>query len=285
MKNCIEFFYKTNIDSFFEYDDNFYIYVSKGNYYAVTKYEDISALDNISKFNSIYNIIYTFDRNLFFIYNDIKYCVLKLSYNYDKEIDIDNIITFFSYRTRNIHVSQINWPILWEEKIDNIIYNFDNNYNLCENFQCIFHFYISQAENSLLYLKEVIKIFSNNYVDLSISHKRVLCSFTNLNYCNIFNLYEDVCIRDIAEYVKSCFYSGKDYESELIYFLNLNNLSSLYASLLFSRIMYPSFYFDSYLAGDVNSKFMDIKSYINFIKKTYEIINSYVKIIPFDIIN
>ena len=178
-----------------------------------------------------------------------------------------------------------NWDYLWSMKIDYVEYqvkHLTNKYPIIED---SINYYIGLSENAIKYFK----LINKNNESLYIEHRRI-------NKDNIYDPLEiviDYKVRDISEYIKYNFFnSGKDlYDIKNdIKKLNLNNIDYL---LLYSRMLYPSFYFDLYdriinnnedenIINDIINKSIE---YEELLYEIYLIINRKYNIMGIDWIN
>ena len=78
----------------------------------------------------------------------------------------------------------------------------------------------------------------------------------------------DYSVRDIAEYIKSMFYSDKIDYIEIENLVNKNILSEMEYKLLFGRLLFPTFFFDMFDKYEDNK--LDNKKLISIYNKTTE---------------
>ena len=65
-----------------------------------------------------------------------------------------------------------------------------------------------------------------------------------INYYNPLNFVIDYNVRDIAEYIKSYIISDAFNIDDIIDLINKINFNKLTFNLFYSRLLYPTFYFD-----------------------------------------
>ncbi len=292
MKNLIDYLYSIDITNIDKHD---YYYLLKDNHttYLFSKYNhyrDFDFIYNIcDELNKHYFYVYKLKKN---IYNNIlstidneKYYLLDIGLNYDNELDFYEMVNFYKrssvFLNRNFNF-KCNWDILWENKIDYLHLHANNYLVSNKNIAPLFFYYLGLAENALIYVKTIEKNIGFSINDrISFTHRRMPAHIKNLFFYNPFNLMIDLEVRDIAEYIKSMYYSDLDYINDLEYYLKTNLLTKYSASMLYARIVYPSNFFDYYENKSeeyFSGKFSDTNSYESFIKKTYELINSHVNI-------
>lgn len=292
MKNLINYLYHIDIDTI-EKNGNYYLIKDKESVYLFSKYE--------AKYNfiQIYNICNELNYHYFFayklksnIYNKFltnidqeSYYLLDIGTDYNSEVNFYDMLDFYkrSYIFLNRQVqNNFNWDILWENKINYLELYANNNKITNTKILPLFYYYLGIAENALVYVKSITKKYIRSVDDkLSFTHRRVGFPVRKIDFYNPFNLIIDFEVRDIAEYIKSLYYNDIDYLIDLEYYLKTNKLTRYSASLLYIRIVYPSNFFD-YFEDKSKSyfydKYYDTNDYELFIKKTYELINSYVSI-------
>ena len=111
------------------------------------------------------------------------------------------------------------------------------------------------AENALQYLSDAINDFGDKLSYLTLTHKKE-ASFNSVSFYSPFNFIIDHPIRDIAQILKN----ENLGEKEIIEFLNLYNLNTQEASVLFALILYPQKIFDELIEFYDNKK--DISFYL-----------------------
>lgn len=291
MKEMISYLYNINITDELHFDDKT-IYKTENNNYLLEEVDDIKQVQILNNYllylNSrtffSYKFLNTIYNEIYFIHDNKNHVLISIGNDYDSLIDIDDMFDFYNKSNlllQNKIKYNNNWEILWENKIDYLMMHFNNNKTTNKNIYLIFNYYISMAENALLYLKKVKKIYHIND-QISFTHRRVGAHNYKLSFYNPTNFIVDLKIRDISEYIKSLYYENENYLIELEYYLKTNNLDQYLASFLFARIMYPTIFFDDYESGNLDfKKFINITKYENFIKKIYDVISSYISIEQF----
>ncbi|MBE6124420.1 MAG: hypothetical protein E7184_02650 [Erysipelotrichaceae bacterium] len=119
----------------------------------------------------------------------------------------------------------------------------------------MFFYYFGLAENSLQYLSDAIHDFGDKLDRLTLTHKKNT-SFSSFDFFDPFNYIIDNPIRDIAQLFKNENLTKIEMEK----FLDMYNLSTHEASVLFSYIMYPQQLFDELIEFYDNKK--DISSFL-----------------------
>ena len=135
--------------------------------------------------------------------------------------------------------------------------------------------------------------FQNIDSRVVLSHRRVFYPNYKLNFFNPLSFVFDLEVRDIAEYLKAMFFTiDTEYEvlEDLKCYLSIKRLSIYDASMLYARLLYPSYYFDIYeevMNKDRNEEDLikiikKANLYEDFLKAAYLEINKYAAIEKID---
>lgn len=233
MKSKIKFFYNLFIDNIVSYEE-YSIIESNNNVYILKKiYNTSSSLfTNNDYFEIISNnsgtIITEIDSSNFILMR-----VLKGQHNlYDS----------FEPQLTTIN-SNIVTSDLWIEKLEYLkkqLINFGQNKKILIQ---SFNYFCGMAENAISIMKqcEKKKTCAKSYL----CHKRMYYPNNTINYFDPTNFIVDYKSRDVAEYIKSCFFKNKILpQEELRKIINNFKISSDDAEILFARMLFPTFYFD-----------------------------------------
>lgn len=145
-------------------------------------------------------------------------------------------------------VDMIENKILPSLKIDNFLF---------EKINSLIIYSLGLGENAIEYIQDIILDFDEKIEEVTLSHKR-FNKFDSYELLNPFNLIVDSPMRDIADLYNIDIINQNNLEQVL----NSYNLSIKSASLLFSRILFPSFLFDlleeQYVTrGDIRKELLD----------------------------
>ena len=288
MKELINFFYNIEVTSLdnniARENDNIYL-INKINDFDKPRIDIINNIINDVNFFSVfpYKIVVNKFGSIYFYDQDNQYVLIHLDSNYNSYVDFTSILDFYTRVEKffsGYKYNSRNWENLWEHKINKLYNIYMSNEINKKNISELFFYYIGIAEVSLQYLKKINYRFLDQNLRGSLCHYRITYPLKKLDFYNPCNMMIDIKIRDIAEYIKSCYISGLDFNAELDFYLKTLNLSKYEASLFYSRILYPSFFIDMFIKDEECdfSVLYDTKKYELFLKKTYELINSYVSI-------
>ena len=297
MIELLRYYYYIIIDRI-SYKNNNYYFKYQNNYFCFYKYKrnldeinEIYNLNNYMLFNNIKvnKIILNNKQEILTFYENNYYCLVLLNTFDNTCIDINKVIEFNNFKTNLNLLRRNNWYYLWTNKIDNIEYSINHlriKYKLIYN---SIYYYIGLAENAISYLK-FVNLENDN---LSICHKRVLYNTTLDSFYNPLNLIIDYRIRDLAEYIKSCFFKNRMDIIEIINYLKRIRLSNSDYIYFYIRMLFPSYYFDLY--DDILNNNKEEKSILSITKmqddyeyllySIYLVIKKHFNIIGIDWIN
>lgn len=285
MNNYINFYYELYPDNIVKSKDNYTFVINNEKYYFTIYNRDIAEIDTIFKLNRemiernslVHEIILNRKNEPLTLVDGVYYILLRVYVNDTKIISIDDILFMLnsndSIMDNNI-IGRTDWVKLWSLKIDYFEYQIGH---LIKKYPYIYNtvdYYIGLGENAIEYIKELSEEKMNT--NLSVTHRRIGANSTLFDLYNPLNLVIDYKVRDIAEYIKDVFFN-----SDIDVYKILNELFSkaifdkATLSLLFSRLLFPSYYFDLYeniLEMDLNENII-----LNIIKKS----TSYEKFLYF----
>lgn len=277
MKKYIEYFYDIELQKIINVGDNYFFNINGINYclYEVKGEINRINIETILRLTSFmyefHNVILTKDNQIFSIIEEKKYSLLKINLKSNRIININDLLRFKKY-TMNTSKKVYNppsWIELWSRKIDYLEYYINNKDNLKSEIKGILYYFIGLGENAIKYIKDSLKVvntFQKN--EIVLSHYRVDSNSTLYSLYNPFNLIIDYSVRDIAEYLKSMFYSNKINYVEIENLVNNNMLSEMEWKLLFGRLLFPTFFFDMFDKYEENK--LDNKKLISIYNKTTE---------------
>ena len=182
-------------------------------------------------------------------------------------------IKFEEFKFYPIDKEPYNWGELWSERLD---YYEIQLRELGYNYQTVlnsFGMFSGLAENAILYFNMSKRMFNDNEV-VGIVHNRMNYPCYLIDYNNPLNLVIDYNIRDIAEYIKAYLLSDAYDVNNVLLLLERLNVNNLMFNLLYSRLMYPTFYFDVFdkiILED--GKDSDIVCVLNVVDKYLDMLN------------
>ena len=272
MKNVIYTYYNILLDEINKDGNNYFFYFNNDLYIYYLVLNDINVVEMVYRFikeNNIesFEIISNKDSKLFCDIDNKKYSLLKIKGILRYEIK------FEEFKFYPIEKEPHNWGELWSERLD---YYEIQLRELGYNYQTVlnsFGMFSGLAENAILYFNMSKKMFIDNEV-VGIVHNRMSYPCYLIDYNNPLNFVIDYNVRDVAEYIKAYLLSN-DYElNNVLLLLERLNVNNLMFNLLYSRLMYPTFYFDVFdriILED--GKDSDIVDVLNAVDKYLEMLN------------
>lgn len=248
MENILEYYYNIRVDKLYN-DNNIYYFDINNNHFIFRPYEDnIDKSYDVYKLNTIISnklnidsiILNKYNNPLTKINND--YYILILS-KHKYRITLPLISNMALSNINITSLERNNWELLWGNKIDYYEKQIGENEKKYPLIRESFDYFIGLAENAISYL-----VNTKLEVSIEVSDKKVV-SHNNLevSLSDPNNLILDHKARDVAEYIKLSFYNdNKNIFKELDEYFYYNYYSLYGIRILFSRVLYPSFYFELY---------------------------------------
>ena len=287
MRNILNYYYGIIVDKidnngYFSYNNHlFCLYEYQRNI------DDINALlllnrymlNNNIKINEIINNNY----NEVLTYSEGRYYSLLLI-NYEYQNSYFRFIPSFINQRLDI-LKRNNWSILWSMKIDYVEYQIKHLSKKYPLLSESVYYYIGLSENAISYFK----MLNLDNIPLYINHRRIK---KNLMY-NPLELVIDYKVRDISEYIKKSFFAREKTIYEIKKFINGINLNNIDYLLLYTRLLFPSYYFDIYdniINGKIEEKeILKITNLVNeyeeLLYEVYVLIKRKINILGIDWIN
>jgi len=182
------------------------------------------------------------------------------------------------------------WGTLWASKVDYLEYQV---HELGKDFPVIlnsFSYYVGLAENAIQYVSFVQKnIPLPKNLPIVLSHRRVHYPNLRLNFDNPLNFIFDIEVRDIASFIKSMFFQDHDAAYiDLKAYLDLRKPDLYSLSMLYARLLYPSYYIDLHEKiihhEEKEDKLLlyieQIEDYETFLKNVWYLFRSYAPLEP-----
>lgn len=293
MRNALKYYYNLIPTSIHQVNKKYKCYINNKEYILVQYEEPLENIDEIYNLNVFlkqinipcYEIILNIESSAITYINNLPYILLKVHVT-KKVVNFNDIIMFANVLIDYNNYKKIvcyNWQDMWSKKIDYLEYQIGQFGKKFPLIMDSFNYFIGWAENSISFLNE-----ANGYIDnLVISHKRVIVTAGDTSELyNPLNFILDSKVRDISEYIKNKFF----YDTYNIYnFINDMKMLKLNRNqyiLLYSRLMFPSYYFDIYekiVSGkaceeELNKILLKMDAYIFFLKNIWIELNNYYDI-------
>ncbi|MBE6140435.1 MAG: hypothetical protein E7172_02740 [Firmicutes bacterium] len=281
MKETINYYYNLDINELEEKDGRYHFVFNKKDYFFVYYNRLIEELDEILKCVSnmkqknidCHNILLNINGNVLTKIADKDYILFEVT-NMEEEYDITDMIKINERLVLSSNFSKLyrnNWATLWSEKIDYFEYQIRELGLHKKVILETFSYYLGLAENAISYVYNTTKNHPISFNDqLVLSHRRIFYPNLKLNYMNPLSFIFDLEVRDIAEYLKSVFFSSSNIDPflELVTYLKIKKLTIYSYQMLIARLLYPSYYFDLY--EDIMNNEKDENKLIPIISKVNE---------------
>lgn len=282
----LKYYYDIDIRSV-RNEKKFYYFKYNGSFYTLLLFKDEASFLLFQKKK------YVFDRIPFFyvvnskygsffvIDNDNVYILFKINLNYNRFISFEDLLDYRFY-IESGPFFKISWAELWKMKIDYFEKYFVEKDIMIFDLNVLANYYIGLGETAITYLNNSLYEYNYNpsFEDFVLSHDRVGANDTLLEWYNPLNVVIDYKVRDFAEYLKSLFFMNKYEYGEIEKYLQLSDFSEMEFQILYSRLLFPSYFFDEF-ESFINEKkgeeellnFVNIiNEYEKYLKKIYAII-------------
>ncbi len=296
MKEAINYFYNIYPSKIEDIDNGVYFYYHDFKYYFIKYDRDVKEIDLLVKIsNDLYSkniYINTFilsNKNTFYVnFNNDVYVLVRVNSDEDYELNLKDVVKFNNLLISNDLFMNEDWATLWSKKIDEFeteMTDLNNDYPIIQESS---HYYIGLAENAISYFRDTLIEEDIKTVKINLNHKRVGSKVYSGVLYNPLTFTFDYDVRDISEYIKSKFFASNLDYFEIEEILNNYQFSKCSLRFLFSRLLYPSYYFDlayKVLNDDYDENKIDIllsriQEYEDFLMDIYNIINRKVHIPP-----
>ena len=300
MKDIIFYNYQIKIEELEEKKD-YTVFKFHGNTFYFTKLkrnekeleEILSVIEELQRRNLfVFPIVKNYMGSFITMVGMIPY-VLILVQDEMREYGILEIMNFQKMLVLNNKKSMLYrsvWANLWCEKVDYLEYQVHErgkNYPVILN---SFSYYVGLAETAIVYVRNIEKkIPMPKNLPIVLSHRRVCYPNYRLNFDNPLNFIFDMEVRDVASFIKNMFW--KESENALIdlkTYIEIRKPDLYSLSMLYARLIYPSYYFDlheSIMEGELEEDAIlpildKVDEYEMFLKNVWLFIRSYVPIEP-----
>lgn len=195
----------------------------------------------------VHKIILNKDDNVLTFINNTPYVLMEIYINESARVILPEIC-YISNNTVGITCNKIlnryDWSTLWSKKNDYIEGQISEISRRFPNLSNYINYYIGLCENAILYFKQANKIEEQTLI--SVCHKRTGSHDTFYDLYNPLNYIFDYRVRDSCEYIKNEFFKGNNAYDLVLEYFNNNYLSYKEAMLFYSRLLYPSYFYDLY---------------------------------------
>ena len=250
MKEAINYFYNIYPSKLEKIENGVYFYYHDFKYYFIKYERDVKEIEMLVKIsNDLYSkniYVTTFilsNKKTFYVnLNESIFVMLRVNTYEDDILKLKDVVKFNNLLISNNLMMNEDWASLWSRKVDEFeteMTDLNNDYPIIQESS---HYYVGLAENAISYFRGVI----NNPLTFTF----------------------DYDVRDLSEYIKSKFFASNLDYFEIEDLLSNYEFSSCSLRFLFSRLLYPSYYFD--LVEDILNDIYDEKEIVKFISRIEE---------------
>lgn len=243
MENVLEYYYNLK-NVIVENRGDYYLVSSDNNKYIFQEFNyDLDELkkivETLNDTNILYHlIVYTKDNEIIVKFKEKDYILLKIRLFDDKNISL------FDFQGIKVE-GKSSWSELWSKRID--YYELQVNEVIKnDSLKYAIQYYIGMTENAIAFLNDLDDNFDNSKLFYTICHRMIDVPLNSLTFYNPLNLMIDLGVRDIAEYIKMCFFNEILTNFELLDLINNINFDNVNANYFFARLLYPSYFFYLY---------------------------------------
>lgn len=241
MKEFIEYNYNLICDELNALDDLLY-FTYNDKYYIISSFErDEVEFDNIIKFLIINNIkffnIVVNNRGNYISEFDGKRYVLMTS-------DENNKIINFPMNDVVILAKTNHWGDIWSERVLQLEKQ-KNELQINKDIYYILNYYIGLIEICIFNYNFIIKKFGEVGM-FSIQHNRMNVPIYSFSYYNPVNFLFDYRFRDLAEYLKVCFFKSEISIEETLNFVDKYSFDDFSINMFLVRLLYPTYFLEIY---------------------------------------
>ncbi|MEG2232517.1 MAG: hypothetical protein RRY16_00860 [Bacilli bacterium] len=285
MKNVINYYYNLFPNEIHQKNKKFYFEIEKVKFVFFVYSKDFSKTQSIEKMihildagNIKYNQIVKNTSGIIITYvNNNPYILLKLN-EQSEDIVIFKDIIDFNKRMSGLFNEKLNIESLlrlWMDKIDYFEYQvsqFGIKFPIIRN---SFNYFIGYAENAVILLKNLI--YAN--IGIMISHHRITNNMILQELYNPLDFVLDSSVRDISEYLKEKLFFTDNIDI-VEYYFKYSNITNNEAIMFFSRLLYPTYYFDiceNIIDGDNDTLLKTVLQRITVYEKNIRLIYIFLK--------
>ena len=252
MKNILNYYYNLNPTSIHQVNKNYKCYIDNDEYLLTIYEADVNCIQELHILSyylfqigiPCHQIIPNTNNELITIINNSRYILLRIFAD-NRPISINDLVCFSSAYiddTKFKSLSKNNWYNMWINKIEYFEYQmsqFGKKYPILMESA---NYYVGLAENSISFLLNNI---SKHEDSLVVSHKRIN-NIGLVDLLNPLNLIIDNRSRNLAEYIKNRFFNSNYNSDEAITDIAKFNFTNEQYIFLFSRLLFPTYYFDKF---------------------------------------
>ena len=291
MKNAINYYYNLVTYDIRHRGKKYRFKVENDEYLLVLCEYNLEELEEIYKLDVfllqmnvyVHQIILNKDSQIITYINNEPYILMKILVKDTRKININDILLFQNLPMYEYFeaLRKNNWREFWMRKIDYFEYQISE---LGINFPVLrdsFNYFVGITETAISLLYNF-----NSNSNLIIAHRRVTFNSILQDLYNPLNLIIDSRTRDVCEYFKSLFFNDSLDLIDIQNYFDITNLTQQELYLFYVRMLFPSFYFDTYeeiINGSNDDKELlkitnKIEAYQIFLRDLYWLLKRYANL-------
>ena len=258
MKNALNYYYNINVETIRNVYNNF-LFKSSGIKYMLKRVENLSfSQADFLNTNMVIRtqipwlseIVTNNVGGIITNINDSNYILFKLQINDNFLITDLDILKFNKplnvneYLVKQLDTSK--WDDMWLNKIDYFEMYINENYSEHLDYLYVYNYYLGLAELAVSLFRDANRMWKGKDV-LVVSHKRIKCKDTNIEFLDPTNIIMDNRVRDIAEYYKDQIIENRFEYQRFCSVITSMNLTKKEAQLLIARLLFPTYFFDKFV--------------------------------------
>ena len=276
MKEAINYFYNIYPSKLEKIENGVYFYYHDFKYYFIKYERDVKEIEMLVKIrNDLYSkniYVTTFilsNKKTFYVnLNESIFVMLRVNTYEDDILKLKDVVKFNNLLISNNLMMNEDWASLWSRKVDEFeteMTDLNNDYPIIQESS---HYYVGLAENAISYFRDTLVEDDIKTVKVNLNHKRISSNVYSGVINNPLTFTFDYDVRDLSEYIKSKFFASNLDYFEIEDLLSNYEFSRCSLRFLFSRLLYPSYYFD--LVEDILNDIYDEKEIVKFISRIEE---------------
>lgn len=244
MKNVINYYYGLIATDIIKKGQIYRFTINGSEFLFKPCNEDINKI--IDLYMAIYSsgfycheIVYNKENSPVTLCENIPYVLLKKNNDIRKKVEFMDII---NYNIPITYEKSFNWPELWSQKIDYYEYQVNQFGKKFPLIRESFSYYDGMIETAI----SLSNLVDKRNLKFYLSHNRIKSDEKFDEFYNPINFVLDVKVRDVCEYFKEKFFSEEIDFNELENYIYQAKLTNDEAILFLARMLFPSYYFDTY---------------------------------------
>ncbi len=270
MRNSIIFYYGLDPEGLIKDKDNYRFYVDYQMYLLFNTLSDEKEINILYSYlssfsNKYHKLIKNRSGSLISIIDNKKYILMKVTLPPNEEVDLEDMLKATVPIDNQLPLlNRNNWADLWSAKVDYLEYQVSELATDHPIIKSTFSYYAGLAENAIEYYNAIEK----KNASLFLAQRRINYPNIAIDYYNPVTLVVDYRVREVSEYLKTCFFNSEINDETNDFFNKKTLFTDVEYNLIIARLLYPSYYFDDLKNVLENNE--DESCLLKYINKTNE---------------